>query len=405
MNTYKIVQLTSENVKRINVVSIKPDGNLVVIGGNNGEGKTSLLDSIWYALGGNRPIPDDPVRHGESEATITLDLGEIVVKKVIKANRSTNLTVTTAKGQIVKSPQSLLDGLCGKLTFDPLAFTRMAPREQADMLMRLVGLDLSELNIKRVEAFDNRTAANREVKRLKAEIESRPQQPDAPDHVVSVAEMMTELEAAKTINNANEYIRDGLDSLLTEQEHLQERLSSIDGQIDMAKEEVKGLKPDADIDEIKAMLSKVDDQNRLARINEERASLRVQLKGQENKAESLTEAIDDIDKQKQDKLAEIKFPVEGLGFSEEGAVMLAGVPFDQGSGAEQLRASVAIGSASNPTLRIMRVTDGSLLDEKSLELLADLCDEHDMQVWLERVGRGNEVSVVIEDGMIENKEG
>jgi len=58
----KIVKLTAENVKRLRAVEITPDGNTVVISGRNGQGKTSVLDSIWFALGGGPATKDTSQR-------------------------------------------------------------------------------------------------------------------------------------------------------------------------------------------------------------------------------------------------------------------------------------------------------------------------------------------------------
>lgn len=114
----KIIKLTAENVKRLSVVEISPEGNVVTIGGRNGQGKTSVLDSIEYALGGN-PSDTMPVRSGEESAKVVVDLGDIVVKRTFTAAGGTSLTVTNADGVKQASPQAILDKLTGRLTFDP----------------------------------------------------------------------------------------------------------------------------------------------------------------------------------------------------------------------------------------------------------------------------------------------
>src|SRR5262245_25537416 len=143
----KIISLTAENVKKLSVVEIVPKGNLVQITGKNGQGKSSVLDSIWWALAGTTHIQAAPIRKGADEARIKLDLGEIIVKRVFKRHAAaegeaetytTAITVENAEGARFPSPQRMLDGFIGALTLDPLEFASMEPREQAETMRRFV---------------------------------------------------------------------------------------------------------------------------------------------------------------------------------------------------------------------------------------------------------------------------
>src|ERR1035437_1668436 len=126
----KIIRFEAENIKKLRVVEITPSGNIVEITGANGAGKTSILDSIWYALGGAENIPSVPLRKGAKNGHVKLDLGEIVVMRRFSSSGSTDLRVESKDGTALKSPQSILDRLVGSLTFDPLEFSRMKPTEQ-----------------------------------------------------------------------------------------------------------------------------------------------------------------------------------------------------------------------------------------------------------------------------------
>ena len=137
-----IVELRASNVKRLVAVTIRPDhqGNLVVLGGANGAGKTSVLDAITMALGGREQIPPEPIRRGAEHAEIVVDLGEIVVRRTFTAAGGGSLTVSNKEGARFQSPQTLLDKLYGTLSFDPLAFARQDPKTQAETLRKLLGL-------------------------------------------------------------------------------------------------------------------------------------------------------------------------------------------------------------------------------------------------------------------------
>ena len=129
----KIVSLEAENVKFLKAIRIETDGSLVVIGGDNASGKSSILDSIEYAINGATSIPSEPIRKGKKKARIVVDLGNIVVTRTF-TSKGTNLTVKGKDGAVFGTPQSLLNELVGKLTFDPLEFSRMDVAKQAEVL-------------------------------------------------------------------------------------------------------------------------------------------------------------------------------------------------------------------------------------------------------------------------------
>lgn len=158
----KITELQVENVKRVRAVRIRPDGSLVIIGGKNGAGKSSVLDSIEMALGGGKTLPPDPVRRGARKAKIVADLGDLVVERTI-TNKGTQLVVRNADGVEQRSPQALLDALCTRIAFDPLSFAREKPDVQDRILKELMGLDFTDIEERRRAAFDSRKLLNREL--------------------------------------------------------------------------------------------------------------------------------------------------------------------------------------------------------------------------------------------------
>ena len=159
----KIVKLVAENIKKIKAVEINPNGEIVTIAGKNGAGKTSILDSIWWAMSGTSHIQGAPIRKGQTKARIKLDLGEIIVERKFTDAGST-LTVENSEGARFPSPQKMLDALVGSLSFDPLAFSRMEPRKQLDELRRVskLDVDIDKLNTLNALDYDKRTQLNRE---------------------------------------------------------------------------------------------------------------------------------------------------------------------------------------------------------------------------------------------------
>lgn len=114
----KITSLIVENVKRVKVVEITPDpdGNLIVIGGRNEQGKTSVLDSIEMAFGGvNKKKTPRPVRSGAKKAEIVAELDGLTVRRTITSSGGGSLTVSDDSGKL-GSPQAILDSLLSSLT-------------------------------------------------------------------------------------------------------------------------------------------------------------------------------------------------------------------------------------------------------------------------------------------------
>jgi len=424
----RIVKLEAANVKRLVAVEITPDGNLVVIGGRNGQGKTSVLDSIAYALGGKDLLCEVPLRKGTERGHVEVDLGDLVVRRTFTPAGGGTLTVSSKDGAVYRSPQTMLDKLVGRLSFDPLEFSRMEPRRQLETLRSLVGLDFSAIDAKRQELYEERTLVNRTTRQLEAKLAAMPEHSNAPAEPVSVAALLEELDAAEaTHERAREATEAAEESLADlgrlQREHaaavehvteLERQLTDARAAVIVAAERVADQKKEAqsaslgaqhargaivDTALIRERIAEAEAVNDQVRANVERAEQVAEVEESKAEAARLTAEIEALDAQKAAGLASAEFPVPELSFDESG-VTLGGVPFSQASAAEQVRVSVAMGLAMNPRLRVLLIRDGSLLDDESLGLVAKLAADAEAQVWLERVGDGEECQVVIEDGAV-----
>lgn len=426
-----ITQLEVSNFKRVSAVNITPEGSIVVVSGNNGQGKTSTLDAIWAALGGAKALPKMPVRNGEKSGSVSVhldgdpenDIPPLVVTRKFTADGKTSLEVKTREGFKPSRPQDLLDSLFNSITFDPLAFTRLKPKEQASELMALVGLDFSELDQQRQRAFDERTAINREVKSLKARLEAAEAFEDVPAEEVSVAELSEQLQAAYQHNEANREQGKKLGELANCRGTLDRRIDAIQHEIAKLQQELDRVQherdgvaaqhaeqqalvdalAEIDVEPLREAMATAEQTNAKVRANKTRAEIAAQHQAKADEADALTKTISILDAEKQKRMSEAKWPIDGLGFNDDG-VTLNGLPFEQASQAERLRASVAIGLAMSPRLRVLLLRDASLLDDGSMTLLAQIAKEHDAQLWLERVGDGGPAAVVIEDGQVKQVE-
>jgi DNA repair exonuclease SbcCD ATPase subunit len=428
----KIVRLSAENIKRLTAVEISPEGTLVTITGKNGAGKSSVLDSIAYALGGKELVPAEPIRRGELSARVTVDLGEFVVTRTFKRDvpdgpTKSTLVVKTKDGASYASPQKMLDQLLGQLTFDPMAFAQSSAKEQSDTLRQLVGLDFSDLDEVRQKLYNERTNVNRVVQDKKALFESLKHYDGVPAEEISMTEVSIEMQKAEQARVAAQQAQrevDRLDSdlkmLATEKATMQARFDELSRELnklskrldeqnsamaDLAKtletktEAAKKLAeavPDASA--IQARISEIEDVNQKVRANIARAKVLSALTVATKRSQELTDELKQVDVIKAERLSSVKFPIDGLSFGEHG-ILFNGVPFEQASTAERLKVSVAIGLALNPKLKVLLVRDGSNLDSDNLKLLASMAEQADAQVWLERVAESKDgVGILIEDG-------
>jgi chromosome segregation ATPase len=318
------------------------------------------------------------------------------------------LKVENKEGAAYKSPQALLDGMVGKLSFDPLAFSRMPPKEQKKTLISLadLGFDPDELERQRKDLYDRRTAVNREIKAMEGTLSTRPEIPDdLPTEEVSLSDLLQKAKNAATELAKNAELRRNLEekrrdaaALQKEIEEKKTVLASLVGSGKELAEQVSAL-VDPDIEAINEEISNIEKTNTAIREAQKTLEFRSALEKHSKEADSLSGEMESLEEKKKTALKEAKFPVDGLAFDEEG-ILFKGIPFAQCSSAEQMKVSLAIASALNPQIRVIRVNDGSLLDSESMREVEAIAKEQDFQVWIEKVDESGKVGIVIEDGVV-----
>lgn len=419
----KIIALQAENIKKLVAIEIRPDGNLVQITGKNGAGKSSVLDSLWWALSGAANIQGNPIRNGENKAKIILNLGEIIVTRIFKKSEEghtvSSLTVENAEGTSIRQPQTMLDQLLGELSFDPLAFARMNKKEQFEELRRFVpNFDFLAYEKIQREDYDKRTNINRQALEARTIEKNIFVSVPAGTKLVDDKALVNELEQAGKHNadietrkaNRQAYetasinqkaeaksLREQADSLIKRAETLEAQAKVCDEKLSSAA----ALPSPIDTAGIKARIEAAKNTNEQVKLINDKASLIQKAEQFEIESEEITKRMKIRENEKLSAIQAAKMPVQGLGFGD-GEILFNEVQFNQASDAEQLRVSIAIAMALNPKLRVIRVRDGSLLDEDSLKMLENMANDQDYQVWIERVDSSGKFGFVLEDGHIKH---
>lgn len=403
----KIISLEATNYKRLKAVRIDPDGNVVNITGRNAQGKSSILDAISAALAGpSAKTTPRPVRDGEESAEIVVTTDDVIVRRTFKDGK-TAVKVTDHEGRPYPKAQEKLSAMLGKLSLDPIAFTKLSDRDQLNALLDLVDLpfDPAKLADDRARVFAERTDASRVLKDLEAQ--SKGFDPAAykgtPDAEVVVADLVDEYRAGVDNNESYSRAATAAEADSRRVQDLKDELARAEGQAARSLAAYEAHALPVNLDDVKDRLDSAEATNRLVRHKAEYLALRERIKTAKEGVDALSAEIKTIDDFKAEGLAKATFPVDGLGFDTDG-VTFDGVPFKQASSAEQLRVSLGMAIALNPELRVIRIQDGSLLDAESLAMISETAETHDYQVWIETVSNGDGVGWLIEDGELVDPE-
>ncbi len=408
----KITRLTIKNIGKIEAVEINPETNAVIIQGKNEAGKSTVLDSIFVALTGKRP--DDFIRHGQNEGLIVVDLDMYRVKRTFKPNK-TELEVINKNGVPYSGAPALLKKLIGVIAFDPLEFAGMRPADQANMLLQAANVNLEKYQAARSTAYDERTAVNRDVKSLKAQLAAMPEVPaTTPDEELSVPhqlDVIGNLEdrkrqylewhlQAKAIGEKQTKIAARIEDILSQLINARNVERALQIEFDVHAGKAPTPPQESDITEAKAHFNSIDTINQDVRKKQAKADVSLALDASQQASASLDNKLVEIDALRNSKVQAADFGIDGLTVDDDG-VAVDGVAFSRLATSKQIRVSAAIAMKMNPELKVILVREGSLLDDDSLKELIDQVSDQDYQIWIEKVcSDGQGTGIVIEDGHI-----
>ncbi len=407
-----IKSLEIENVKRVKAITITPTASgLTVIGGKNNQGKTSVLDSIAWALGGDKFRPSDAQRDGSvtpPHLKITLSNGLVVER----AGKNSALKVTDPDGR--KSGQQLLNSFVEVLALDLPRFMSASDKEKANTLLKIIGVGdkLYKLENEEKLLYDRRhdigVIADRKVKFAR----EMPVYDGVPAEPVSAAELIRKQQDILAKNGENQRKREravqlelqynyqlghveGLKAKLAEEE---KKLSQLKSDLETANLSAAELH-DGSTKELEESIANIDEINRKVRANLDREKAEMEAEGYSKQYEDLTQQIENVRQQRTDLLNNADMPLEGLSV-ENGELKYNGHRWDSMSGSEQLRVSAAIVRKLNPNCGFVLLDKLEQMDTDTLAEFGEWLKAEGLQAIATRVSTGGECSIIIEDGFV-----
>lgn len=410
--TVKINKLEIENVKRVKAVTIEPTSNgLTILGGNNNQGKTSVLDAIAWALGGNKYKPSKPARDGSmNPPTLRLELSNGLI--VERKGKNSDLKVTDPSGQ--KAGQQLLDSFVEELALNLPKFIESSAKDKANTLLQIIGVGekLWELDRKEERLYNERRTIGQIADQKKKYAAEQPHFPEAPNELVSIADLIHEQQEILARNGENAKKRQNRENIVNSLHLSEARLKQLKEQL--AQEEAtheslmsdyiaanKSIEDlvDESTDEIENSIANIEEINRKVRANLDKEKAEEDAKQYSSQYDQLTKEIQDVRDERTSLLDSADLPLPGLSV-EDGELVFEGQKWDNMSGSQQLRVATAIVRKLKPECGFVLLDKLEQMDIPTLNEFGKWLESEGLQAIATRVSSGEECQIIIEDGYV-----
>lgn len=410
--TVKINKLEIENVKRVKAVTIEPTSNgLTILGGNNNQGKTSVLDAIAWALGGNKYKPSKPARDGSmNPPTLRVELSNGLI--VERKGKNSDLKVTDPSGQ--KAGQQLLDSFVEELALNLPKFIESSAKDKANTLLQIIGVGekLWELDRKEERLYNERRTIGQIADQKKKYAAEQPQYPEAPNELVSIADLIHEQQEILARNGENAKKRQNRENIVNSLHLSEARLKQLKEQL--AQEEAtheslmsdyiaanKSIEDlvDESTDEIESSIANIEEINRKVRANLDKEKAEEDAKQYSSQYDNLSKQIQDVRDERTSLLDSADLPLPGLSV-EDGELVFEGQKWDNMSGSQQLRVATAIVRKLKPECGFVLLDKLEQMDIPTLTEFGKWLESEGLQAIATRVSSGEECQIIIEDGYV-----
>lgn len=405
----KINKLEIENVKRVKAVKIEPTPNgLTIIGGKNNQGKTSVLDSIAWVLGGDRFRPSQAQREGSvipPNLKIVMDNGLVVERK----GKNSDLKVTDPNGK--KAGQQLLNEFVEQLALNLPKFMEANNKEKAQTLLNIIGVgdQLTELEHKEAQLYSERQAIGRIADQKSKYAKEQPYYPEAPKELVSASDLIRQQQEILARNGENQRLRENLHRLEQEQQYIMDQMqellrhqAEVDEKVRVARLSAEDLHDESTL-ELEENITQIEEVNRKVRANLDKEKAEDDAAEYKRQYDHYTKEITDIRKAKTDLLIHAELPLAGLSVAD-GELIYNGKKWDCMSGSDQLKVATAIVRKLNPKCGFVLLDKLEQMDLDTLREFGQWLEAEGLQAIATRVSTGEECSIIISDGYVVGQE-
>lgn len=416
MESIKINKLEIENVKRIKAVKIEPTASgLTIVGGNNNQGKTSVLDAIAWTLGGDKYKPSQPQREGSAippTLHIVMNNGLVVERK----GKNSSLKVTDPSGQ--RGGQQLLNEFVEQLALDLPKFMEGSGKEKAQTLLKIIGVgeQLAVLDQQEKELYNRRLTIGQIADRKKKFADEQPYYPDAPKDLISPTDLIKQQQEILARNGENQRKREQAETIQSQVNMLREQIKEREEQLKELKEKFEhtfhtltiARKSAQDLQdestaELEESIANIEEINRKVRANLDKDKAEEDALDYKNQYDALTKKIQDTRQAKTDLLQSAELPLPELSV-KDGELIYKGQKWDNMSGSDKLKVSTAIVRKLNPKCGFVLLDKLEQMDLQTLNEFGEWLRQEDLQAIATRVSTGGECSIIIEDGYVKDSE-
>ena len=415
----KITSFEAENVKRIKAVQFTPsEDGLTIIGGKNANGKTSVLDSIVYALGGEKYRPKNFNRDGSAvPGKIRIELSNGLI--VERSGKNATLKVTDPTGR--KAGQKLLNEFIEPLALNLPKFLNASDKEKSETLLQIIGVgeELAELDKQENLIYSERTLVGRDADKKAKLAEALEYYPDAPEELVSASELIKQQQEILAKNGRNEEFRQKANDLEKKEALAWEKVTLAQAELEKAQTRLEELKKefnevseakeaaffdaskleDESTAEIEESIANIEEINRRVRANLTKANAIDEAEQLRNEYSKMTDKLEEVRNKRKALLDSADLPLEGLSVNE-GALVYKGQQWSDMSSAEQLIVATAIVRKLNPECGFVLMDKLEQMDTDTLAEFGSWLEAEGLQVIATRVSTGEECSIIIEDGTV-----